>query len=60
MELEDKPIQFRRDTKEDFANDVDHLAVLGVDRAASHRAGCEEEISIFRFDQKPDRDLVRG
>src|SRR5262249_46059305 len=38
---------------------MDHLAVLGVDRAASHRAGCEEEIFISRFDQKPDRDLVR-
>src|SRR5262245_61399682 len=37
---------------------MDHLAVLGVDRAASHRAGCEEEFPVFRFDQKPDRDAV--
>src|SRR6266446_3800586 len=30
VELENKPIQFRRNTNEDFANDVDHLAVVRV------------------------------
>jgi len=35
---------------------MDHLAMLGVDRTASHRASGEEEIFVSRFDQKPDRD----
>src|SRR5436190_18465817 len=58
VKLEDEPVNLGRDAHEDLADDVNHLPVLGVDRAGSHRACGEEEILVPRFDQKPDRDAV--
>src|SRR2546430_15287820 len=39
MKLPNKPVELRRNTNEDFANDVDNLAVLGVNGASAARAG---------------------
>jgi len=40
MELRNEPVHLGRDADEDLADDMDHLAVLGVNRASTSRA-CE-------------------
>ena len=47
VELENKPIQFRRYADEHLADNVDNLPVLGVDRACATRAGSEEKIAVL-------------
>src|SRR5213593_2738790 len=46
VELENKPIQFRRDPDEHLADDVDHLAVVRINGAAPARAGREEGVAV--------------
>src|SRR5215471_1332035 len=41
MELENKPIEFRGNPDEHFADDMDHLAMVRINRASAARAGSE-------------------
>ena len=52
MKLPDKPIELRRNSQENFAHDVDHFAMLGVNRASPARAGSEEKVAILRRDDE--------
>src|SRR5215510_14043683 len=48
VKLPHEPVEFRRNSQENFAHDVDHLALLGVNGASSPCAGSEEKIAVLR------------
>src|SRR5438128_2405930 len=54
VELENKPIQFCRDADEDLADDVDHLAMLGINSAAAARAGGKKDGAVLGREKQPD------
>src|SRR5438034_9072717 len=58
VELENKPIQFRRDTNEDFANDVENLAVVRINGAAPARAGREEGVAVVGREKQSHCDAL--
>src|SRR5262245_56303007 len=48
MKLPNKPVEFRRNSQEDFAHDVDHLAVFGINGASTTGTGSEEKLLVLR------------
>src|SRR5215475_11974891 len=44
MQLPNKPVELRRDSQEDFADNMDHFAMLRVNGATPARTGSEEKI----------------
>src|SRR6201993_4533744 len=46
VELPNEPIQFGRDPDKNFTDNVDHLAVLGINRAFAASASSEERVAI--------------
>jgi hypothetical protein len=58
VKLENKPIQFRRDPEEDLADNVDNLAMLGVNCACTTGTGSEEKIAVPRRKDEAHRDSL--
>src|SRR5215831_12055 len=58
VELENKPVDFRRHPDEHFANDVDHLSMFGVNGASTTGTGCEEKLAVLRRKDEAYRDAL--
>src|SRR5262245_55016758 len=58
VKLPNEPVELRRDSQEDLANDVNHLAMLGVNGAATARAGSEEKLLVLGRKNQADRDAL--
>src|SRR5215469_3151207 len=55
MKLPDEPVQFRRNPQEDFAHDVDHLALFCINGPSTAGTGSEEKIAVLRRKDKAYR-----
>src|SRR5262249_19453971 len=46
MKLPNKPVQFGGNSQEHLANDMDHLALFGVNGASATGSGSEEKVAV--------------
>src|SRR5215468_5179327 len=58
VKLPHEPVEFRRNSQENFAHDVDHLALLGVNGASSPCAGSKEKLAVVRRKHEAHRDAL--
>src|SRR5262249_40881263 len=58
MKLPNEPVQLRRNSQEDFAHDVDHFAVFGVNGASTAGTGSEEKLPVLRRKDEAYRDAL--
>src|SRR5262249_30651903 len=58
MKLPNEPVELRRDSQEDFADDMNHLALLSINRAAPARASCKEKLAVLRRKDEAHRDAL--
>src|SRR5690348_14718906 len=58
VELPNKPVELRRNTQEDLANDVDHFAMFSINRDSPARASSEEKVAVLRRKDKAYRDAL--
>jgi hypothetical protein len=58
MKLPNEPVDLGRNSQENFAHDVDHLAVLGVNGTSTAGTGGEEKLAVFRRKDEPHGDAL--
>ena len=58
MKLPNEPVDLRRNSQENFAHDVDHLALLGVNCASATGTGSEEKIAVLGRKDEAHRDAL--
>src|ERR1700756_2673526 len=58
VELPNEPIQFGRDPDKNFTDNVDHLAVLGINRAFAASASSEERVAILGREKQSHGDTL--
>jgi hypothetical protein len=56
MKLPNKPVDLRRNSQEDFAHYVDHLAMFGVNGTSAAGTGSEKKLFVFRRKDEAHRD----
>src|SRR5438067_41421 len=58
VKLPHEPVQLRRNPQEDFAHDVDHLAMLSINGAPTAGTGGEEKLAVLRRKNEAYRNAL--
>lgn len=58
MKLPNEPVELRRDSQENFADDVNHLALLSINGASTASTGGEEKLAVVRRKDQAYRDAL--
>src|SRR4030095_15548628 len=58
MKLPNEPVQFRRNSQEHLANDMDYLALFRVNGASTSGTGSEEKLAILWRKDEAYRDTL--
>src|SRR5690349_9200015 len=58
MKLPNEPVELRRNSQEDLADDVDHLAVFRVNGASTAGTRGEKKVAILRRKDQADGDAL--
>src|SRR5207249_11881970 len=58
VELPNEPVQLRRESDEDLADDMDYLAMLGINSASSARTCGEEKAAVLGREKEPHCDAL--
>src|SRR5262245_66600665 len=58
MKLPNEPVELRRDSQEDLANDMNHLAMRRVNGASTTGTGGEKKLAVLRRKDKAHRDAL--
>src|SRR5215469_2047368 len=58
VKLPNEPVELRRDSQEDFADDMNHLALLSINGASTAGTCSEEKLAVFRGKHEAHRDSL--
>jgi hypothetical protein len=58
MNLPNKPVELRRNSQEDLSDNVNHLAMLGINGASPARARGEESVGVLGRKKESHRDAL--
>src|SRR5436190_9598900 len=58
MQFEDQPVYLGTDADDHFAEDVDHVSAVGVNRPGAVRTRRQEKVLVLGVRQQPDREAI--